>query len=200
MSLFATYNYSMANYCYMYKQEFKSLRSWTLTQDVENYHLPKSWTHHTVKALLFVGYQFLWFSWIDQTTNFDSQMKRRTPLMCILKTLNPWIQESTNLCFFPDPRKLVSTNYPFTVFRFNFLGPFAFLYVQDLSLLVLKVNFNPWQILLISWNCQTSNSFFNRNVKTGEVVMITSNLWIKNSHGMVACWSCTTFNMKGLTF
>ena len=37
-------------------------------------------------------------------------VKRRIPLIYILKTLKPQIQESINLCFFPDPRKLVSTN------------------------------------------------------------------------------------------
>ena len=28
-----------------------------------------------MKALLFVGYQFSWFSWVDQTTKFGSQRK-----------------------------------------------------------------------------------------------------------------------------
>ena len=36
--------------------------------------------------------------------------KRRFPLMCILNTSKPWIQESTNMRFFPNPQKLVSTN------------------------------------------------------------------------------------------
>ena len=59
----------------------------------------------TVKSLLFVGYQFLWFSWVDGTTKFGFQ-QIRFPLVCILKTSKPRIQESTKLCFFPDPRKI----------------------------------------------------------------------------------------------
>ena len=71
----------------------------------------------TVKVLLFVGYQFLWLSWLGQTMKF-SPNERRFPLMCKLKTSKPQIQKSTDLCFFPNPRKLVSTNLrTFTVYK-----------------------------------------------------------------------------------
>ena len=36
--------------------------------------------------------------------------KKKIPLICTLKTWKPRIQESTNLRFFPYPRKSVSTN------------------------------------------------------------------------------------------
>ena len=55
----------------------------------------------TLKVLLLVGYVFSWFSWIDQTTKFNSQRKGDFNFMCILKTTKPRFLESTNLCFFP---------------------------------------------------------------------------------------------------
>ena len=36
---------------------------------------------------------------------------KRFPMVCIQKTSKPRIQESTNLCFFPDPQNIIYIKY-----------------------------------------------------------------------------------------
>ena len=68
------------------------------------------WCDSTIVCWVQV-YQFFWFSCEGQTTNFGSHSKKRFPHMWILKTSKPWIQESMNFCFFPNPWIKVPAQY-----------------------------------------------------------------------------------------
>ena len=66
--------------------------------------------HYTVKIPFFMRYQFFVVFVGRQNNEIWFPTKSRTPLVCLLKTSKPQIQESMNLCFIPKPCKLVSMN------------------------------------------------------------------------------------------
>ena len=59
-----------------------------------------------VKGLFFVGYQISCFLWVGQTNEIWFPMKRRFPLVCILKTSNYEFKNPWKLVFLPLSTKI----------------------------------------------------------------------------------------------
>ena len=96
------------SYCCIYLLQVVHMCFYGLFHTFSTVILAKNF--HTVKILIFVGYQFLCISWLTQTTKLNSWQNTYFLFVCTVVNIKPRIQESTNQRLVCSPRKLTCQN------------------------------------------------------------------------------------------